>query len=511
MKLKRILAALAVGTLALGIFGCGGSEKAADTSAPVKVGVTAGPHAEIMDEVKKLAAKDGLNIEVVEFNDFVTPNIALQQGEIFANSMQHRPYLDATLKKEPGFELVEVFKTVNFPMAVYSDKIKKGEAIPDGAIIGIPNDPSNGGRALLLLAEQKLIEVKDINDVTTSVADITGNPHGYKFLELDAATIPRSLPDVTVAVINANYALPAGLNPMTDSLMVEGAASPYINIFVTKKENAADPRIKQLQKIYQSAEVEKFINDHFKGAVDRPVNTSKLVDVFARHGVNGTIVIYDVQKNGYWLHNAGRAAERFYPASTFKIFNSLIGLSEGVIKDADEVFYRYSGEPVYLESWKADASLRSAIKLSQVPAYKELARRIGAERMQANIKKLHYGNESIGSKIDSFWLEGPLKISALEQVKLLTALARRQLPYSQKAQQQVCDITVLKQTDTCTLHGKTGWATDNLAVPVGWFVGWVEAKDNLYVFALNMDVPYAKDLPLREKIALECLRTLKLL
>ena len=152
-------------------------------------------------------------------------------------------------------------------MAVYSDKIKKGEAIPDGATIGIPNDPSNGGRALLLLAEQKLIEVKDIKDVTTSVADITGNPHDYKFLELDAATIPRSLPDVTVAVINANYALPAGLNPMTDSLMVEGAASPYINIFVTKKENAADPRIKQLQKIYQSAEVEKFINDHFKGSV----------------------------------------------------------------------------------------------------------------------------------------------------------------------------------------------------------------------------------------------------
>lgn len=245
--------------------------------------------------------------------------------------------------------------------------------------------------------------------------------------------------------------------------------------------------------------------------VDRPVNTSRLDDVFARHGVNGTLVIYDVQKNGYWLHNAVRAAERFYPASTFKIFNSLIGLSEGVVKDVDEVFYRYGGEPVYLESWKADASLRSAIKLSQVPAYKELARRIGTERMQANIKKLHYGNESIGSKIDSFWLEGPLKISALEQVKLLTKLAQCQLPYQTAAQKQVCNITVLKRTDAYTLHGKTGWATDNLAVPVGWFVGWVEAKDNLYVFALNMDVPYAKDLPLREKIALECLRTLKLL
>ena len=245
--------------------------------------------------------------------------------------------------------------------------------------------------------------------------------------------------------------------------------------------------------------------------VDRPVNTSRLDDVFARHGVNGTLVIYDVQKNGYWLHNAGRAAERFYPASTFKIFNSLIALGEGVVKDADEVFYHYSGEPVYLESWKADASLRSAIKLSQVPAYKELARRIGTERMQANIKKLHYGNESIGSKIDSFWLEGPLKISALEQVKLLTKLARGQLPYPQKAQQQVCDITVLKQTDACTLHGKTGWATDNLAVPVGWFVGWAETKDNLYVFAMNMDLTDAADLPLRESITLECLRTLKLL
>lgn len=245
--------------------------------------------------------------------------------------------------------------------------------------------------------------------------------------------------------------------------------------------------------------------------IDKPVNTNSLDDVFTHYSANGTIVIYDVQNNGYWLHNAKRAAERFYPASTFKIFNSLIALGEGVVKDADEVFYRYGGEPVYFESWKADASLRSAIKISQLPAYKQLARKIGLERMQANIKKLHYGNEIIGNKIDSFWLEGPLQISALEQVKLLTALARRQLPYPQKAQQQVCDITVLKQTDAYTLHGKTGWATDNLAVPVGWFVGWVEAKDNLYVFAMNMDLTDAADLPLRESITLECLRSLKLL
>mgnify|MGYP000178968997 FL=1 len=236
------------------------------------------------------------------------------------------------------------------------------------------------------------------------------------------------------------------------------------------------------------------------------MNTSSLDDVFARHGVNGTLVIYDVQKNGYWLHNAGRAAERFYPASTFKIFNSLIALSEGVVKDADEVFYRYSGE-----SWKADASLRSAIKISQLPAYKELARKTGLERMQQNITRLSYGNGTIGDKIDSFWLQGPLKISALEQVQLLTKLAQHKLPYPPAAQQQVCDITVLKQTDAYTLHGKTGWATDNIAVPVGWFVGWVEAKGKLYVFALNMDLTDAADLPLRESITLECLRTLKLL
>ena len=267
MKLKRILAALAVGTLALGIFGCGGSEKAADTSAPVKVGVTAGPHAEIMDEVKKLAAKDGLNIEVVEFNDFVTPNIALQQGEIFANSMQHRPYLDATLQKEPKFDLVEVFKTVNFPMAAYSKTLKKGDAIPDGATIGIPNDPSNGGRAILVLANAGLIKVKDIKNVTTTVADITENPHNFKFLELDAATIPRSLPDVTFAVINANYAIPAGLNPTKDSIILESADNPFVNIFVTKKTNENDPRIAKLKEIYQSADNEKFIMEHFQGTI----------------------------------------------------------------------------------------------------------------------------------------------------------------------------------------------------------------------------------------------------
>lgn len=270
-KLAKILTAAALCIAALTTFGCGDDKKEAAKApagdAPIKIAVTAGPHAEIMDNVKKLAEKQGLKIEVVEFNDYVTPNVALFQGEVFANSMQHRPYLDATLQKEPKFDLVEVFKTVNFPMAAYSKTLKKGDAIPDGATIGIPNDPSNGGRAILVLANAGLIKVKDIKNVTTTVADITENPHNFKFLELDAATIPRSLPDVTFAVINANYAIPAGLNPTKDSIILESADNPFVNIFVTKKINENDPQITKLKEIYQSADNEKFIMEHFQGTI----------------------------------------------------------------------------------------------------------------------------------------------------------------------------------------------------------------------------------------------------
>lgn len=263
-------------TLVLSIFalsGCSSNDKkTADTSANsasavLKIGVTAGPHAEIMDNVKTLAAKQGLKLEIVEFSDYVSPNVALFQGEIFANSMQHDPYLQATLKKEPKFDLKECFKTVNFPQAVYSKKIKKGQPIPNDAIIAIPNDPSNGGRALLLLANAGLIKVKDINNVISSVADITENKHNFKFQELDAATIPRSMEDVTVAVINANYALPAGLNPSKDSILLESAKNPFVNIFVTKAGNVNSKEIAKLKSIYQSPENEKFIIDYFKGTI----------------------------------------------------------------------------------------------------------------------------------------------------------------------------------------------------------------------------------------------------
>mgnify|MGYP003594457903 FL=1 len=157
--MKKSISILATGLLlaAFAVAGCGGSDKKAEekkTEQTLKVGVTAGPHAEILDNVKKIAAKQGLKVEVVEFNDYIQPNVALFQGELDLNSMQHRPYLDNTVK-DRKYDLVEVAKSVNFPMAAYSQKIKKGETILDGATIGIPNDPTNGGRALLLFAAQK--------------------------------------------------------------------------------------------------------------------------------------------------------------------------------------------------------------------------------------------------------------------------------------------------------------------------------------------------------------------
>ncbi len=248
---------------------CGSDSKPAEKkdAAPLKIGATSGPHAEIIENVARIAAKDGLKVQVVEFSDFVSPNVALYQDELFANSMQHGPYLKATLAKEPKFDLVEVFKTITIPMAVYSKTVKKGEPIPDGAVIGIPNDPSNGGRAILLLADKGLIEVKDKKDVTTTVKDITANPHHFTIKELDAAIIPNSLPDLTVAVINANYAIPAGLNPLKDSILLENPDNPYVNIFVTKKGRKDAPRIAQLQKAYQSEENKKFIEEHFQGTI----------------------------------------------------------------------------------------------------------------------------------------------------------------------------------------------------------------------------------------------------
>lgn len=243
-------------------------------------------------------------------------------------------------------------------------------------------------------------------------------------------------------------------------------------------------------------------------------NETTLIDnIFTNSNAEGTLVIYNLNDDKYIIHNKERAEQRFYPASTFKIYNSLIGLNEKAVKDVDEVFYKYNGEKVFLESWAKDSNLRYAIKNSQVPAYKELARRIGLKKMKENIEKLDFGNKSIGDSVDTFWLEGPLEISAMEQVKLLTKLAQNELPYPIEIQKAISDITILEQTYNYTLHGKTGLAdSKNMTTePIGWFVCWLEENDNIYVFALNIDNINSDDLAKRINIVKESLKALNLL
>ncbi len=247
--------------------GCGGNADDKKDGA-IKIGVTPGPHAMIMDNVQKLAAEKGLKIELLEFSDYVTPNTALAQGELWGNCYQHEPYLKATLKKEPNFDLVKAFNTALFPINVYSKTIKPGETIPNGAKIAIPNDPSNGSRAILMLANNNLIKVKNINDMDTTLGDIVENPHNFKFIELEAATIPRSLDDVDCAAINTNYALAAGMNPAKESIVRETSESFYVNIFAVRKAMLNDPKLKQLQAIYQSKENAEFIHKTFPGSVE---------------------------------------------------------------------------------------------------------------------------------------------------------------------------------------------------------------------------------------------------
>ncbi len=233
--------------------------------------------------------------------------------------------------------------------------------------------------------------------------------------------------------------------------------------------------------------------------------------MFKNQNINGTLVIYDLKKDTFMGYNKERAEEQFYPASTFKIFNSLIGLETKHVMNVDEIFYIYDGKKVFLESWAKDSSLRYAIKVSQVPAYKELAKKIGLELMKENIEKLNYGNKNIGTEIDSFWLQGPLKINAFEQIELLSLLAQKKLPYNIKHQEEISEITILEKGKDYILHGKTGWATNNIEIPIGWFVGWLETSDNIFIFAANIDTPTAKFLPKREEIVRESFKKLNIL
>ena len=232
----------------------------------IKVGVTPGEHAQIMEKVKDVAAKKGLNIEILEFSDYVVPNQALDAGELEANSFQNQPYLDNQVK-DRGFKIESVGLTVNFPLGIYSSKYKSWAEIPDGATVSIQNDPTNGGRALLVLASKGLIKVKPDAGLKVTPADVIENPKNIQFAELEAAQLPRALDDVDAAVINTNYASQAGLNPKKDAVAIESEKSPYANVIAVRAEDKDKPWVKTLVESYQSPSVKAFILDKFTGSV----------------------------------------------------------------------------------------------------------------------------------------------------------------------------------------------------------------------------------------------------
>lgn len=231
----------------------------------VRVGVTPGPHAQILEAVKPIAAKKGLELKVTEFTDYVVPNQALNAGELEVNSFQHQPYLDNQVR-DRKFELVSVAQTVNFPIGIYSTKFKAWSDIPDGSTIAIPNDPTNGGRVLLLLRDKGVVTLKDGVGLKPTIVDISGNPKKLKIIEIDAAQTPRSLPDVAAAAINTNYALEAKIDP-TSAILREDAKGPYANILVVRAVDKDKAWVKAFVEAYQSPEVKAFVQEKFKGAV----------------------------------------------------------------------------------------------------------------------------------------------------------------------------------------------------------------------------------------------------
>lgn len=262
MSIKQTLKALAA--LALGAAFAAQPALAADK--PFKVGVTAGPHAEIMEVVKQQAAKQGLNIQIVEFSDYVQPNAALASGDLNANSYQHQPYLD-NVNADRHYNLVSVGKTVIFPIGIYSKKYKSLKDLPVGAKIGIPNDPTNGGRVLLLLQNLGLIKVDPKVGLKATPLDVTDNPRKFKFIELDAAQLPRSLDDTAASAINTNFAMSAGLDPKKDSIAQESPDSPYANVLVVRAADKNSPQVKAFVAAYHSAAVKQFIETRYKGSI----------------------------------------------------------------------------------------------------------------------------------------------------------------------------------------------------------------------------------------------------
>ncbi|WP_149827221.1 MetQ/NlpA family ABC transporter substrate-binding protein [Streptomyces tailanensis] len=269
---KFTTAVLAAGALTLGLTACGADQadtaSASDTSGPLVVAASPTPHAEILTYVKDNLAKDaGLDLEVKEFTDYVTPNTATEDGSVNANYFQNQPYLDDFNKKN-GTHIAPVVTVHLEPLGLYSNKVKSADDLKSGATIAIPNDSVNEARALKLLDAGGIITLKDGVGNEATPADIAENPRKLEFKELEAAQTPRSLEDVDAAVVNGNYAIEADLSPAKDALVLESAKdNPYGNFLAVKEGDEDDPRVKKLAELLTSDDVKKFIEDQYDGSV----------------------------------------------------------------------------------------------------------------------------------------------------------------------------------------------------------------------------------------------------
>ena len=263
-------AAVAAG-FALTLAGCGEkapaeAPKAADGAATLSIGVSPVPHADIIRFVEPALKAQGVNLKIVEFSDYVQPNLSLNDKELDANFFQHKPYLD-DFSAQRGLKLASLVAVHIEPMGVYSKSVKAVAETPEGAKVAIPNDPTNGGRALKVLETAGLIKLKDGVGVFATVADVAENPKNLKFVEIEAAQLPRSLDDVALAVINSNFALGANLNPVKDAIAIEAKDSPYANIVAVRAGDESRPEIQKLKAALTTPDVKKFLEEKYQGAV----------------------------------------------------------------------------------------------------------------------------------------------------------------------------------------------------------------------------------------------------
>ncbi len=239
---------------------------AAQAAEVVRLGVTAGPHAQIAEIAKKVAARDGIDVHIVEFQDYIRPNAALDAGDLDANSYQHLPFLESQIQAR-GYKISAVGYTVAFPLGFYSKRAKSLAELPRGAKVGIPNDPSNSGRALQLLQKAGVLKLKPTAGIGATAADIVDNPKGLQIVQLEAAQLVRSLDDLDASAINTNFAMQAGLVPTRDAVALEDAHGPWANLIAVRTGDKDKPWVPKLVRAFQSPEVKAFVAEKFSGSM----------------------------------------------------------------------------------------------------------------------------------------------------------------------------------------------------------------------------------------------------